>query len=141
MLKIKKKSTLPREFSPLEHIQPQQKEPIPTVQQSAPSVVTKEAKEAKEATPRVLMVAGQKYEVKVVNGKRLMEPIASPLPLRKPLKRQREKERNGEENVETRKELMECSEAMKPMEEEAGESIESFKPMDESKTSEKPKDK
>ena len=29
---------------------------------------------------RVVVVAGQRYEVKVVNGKRLMEPIASPVP-------------------------------------------------------------
>lgn len=29
---------------------------------------------------RVVMVSGQKYEVKVVDGKRVMEPINSPLP-------------------------------------------------------------
>lgn len=53
----------------------------------------------------MLMVAGQKYEVKVVNGKRLMEPIASPLPLRRPLKRAREKKE------EEKKKTMEANEA------------------------------
>lgn len=120
MLNIKKKSSFPRDGSPLEHIKPQQREPAPP---TPPPVVA--AAQTKEPAPRVLMVAGQKYEVKVVNGKRLMEPIASPLPLRKPLKRAREKEK--ERIVETG-ETRETGEAVGRKEPEASERVEREKP-------------
>ena len=49
-----------------------------------PAVPAAPAAPAAPASPsspnRVVVVAGQRYEVKVVNGKRLMEPIASPVP-------------------------------------------------------------
>lgn len=63
-------------LSPIETIPPQQNvDPVP----STPKTVRAVAKEnSNEAGPRVVTVAGQKYEVRVVNKKRLMIPIGSP---------------------------------------------------------------
>lgn len=48
---------------------------------AVPAVPAAPAAPASPSSPnRVVVVAGQRYEVKVVNGKRLMEPIASPVP-------------------------------------------------------------
>lgn len=63
-------------LSPIETIPPQQNvDHVP----STPKTVRAVAKEnSNEAGPRVVTVAGQKYEVRVVNKKRLMIPIGSP---------------------------------------------------------------
>ncbi|KAK8810859.1 hypothetical protein WA556_003942, partial [Blastocystis sp. ATCC 50177/Nand II] len=56
------------------------------IQPQAPAPPQTPVKPAPVSTPapvspnRVVVVAGQRYEVKVVNGKRLMEPIGSPVP-------------------------------------------------------------
>lgn len=48
---------------------------------STPKTVKNVAKdEPAESGPRVVTVAGQKYEVRVINKKRLMIPIGSLLP-------------------------------------------------------------
>ncbi|KAM7456556.1 hypothetical protein BLSTO_02689 [Blastocystis sp. subtype 1] len=70
-----KKSTRPAVISSLERIQPQAPAPPQTPVKPAPMSTP-----APVSPNRVVMVAGQRYEVKVVNGKRLMEPIGSPVP-------------------------------------------------------------
>ncbi|OAO17892.1 hypothetical protein AV274_0348 [Blastocystis sp. ATCC 50177/Nand II] len=70
-----KKSTRPAVISSLERIQPQAPAPPQTPVKPAPVSTP-----APVSPNRVVVVAGQRYEVKVVNGKRLMEPIGSPVP-------------------------------------------------------------
>lgn len=62
-------------ISSLERIQPQAPAPPQTPVKPAPVSTP-----APVSPNRVVVVAGQRYEVKVVNGKRLMEPIGSPVP-------------------------------------------------------------
>ena len=82
MAKFTKKSCGGYPVSLLERIQPQLTPPPvtptkPPVTQSAPV-----------SPNRVVVVAGQRYEVRIVNGKRLMEPIGSLVPpIRSPRKR------------------------------------------------------
>ena len=75
---------------------PQQPEEVPDT--------TPESSKPQEQ-PRILMVAGQEYEVRVVNGKRLIVPTSSPV-IRKPIRRipaedQVKKEHVGAKQSET----------------------------------------
>lgn len=56
---------------------PQQPEEVPNAIPESPKP---------QEHPRILMVAGQEYEVRVVNGKRLIVPTSSPV-TRKPIRR------------------------------------------------------
>lgn len=82
MAKFTKKSCGGYPVSSLERIQPQLTPPPvtptkPPVTQNAPV-----------SPNRVVVVAGQRYEVRIVNGKRLMEPIGCIVPpIRSPRKR------------------------------------------------------
>ena len=82
MAKFTKKSCGGYPVSSLERIQPQLTPPPvtptkPPVTQNAPV-----------SPNRVVVVAGQRYEVRIVNGKRLMEPIGCLVPpIRSPRKR------------------------------------------------------
>ena len=82
MAKFTKKSCGGYPVSSLERIQPQLTPP--PVTPTKPPV----AQNAPVSPNRVVVVAGQRYEVRIVNGKRLMEPIGCLVPpIRSPRKR------------------------------------------------------
>ena len=82
MAKFTKKSCGGYPVSSLERIQPQLTPP--PVTPTKPPV----AQNAPVSPKRVVVVAGQRYEVRIVNGKRLMEPIGCLVPpIRSPRKR------------------------------------------------------
>ena len=82
MAKFTKKSCGGYPVSSLERIQPQLTPP--PVTPTKPPV----AQNAPVSPNRVVVVAGQRYEVRIVNGKRLMEPVGCIVPpIRSPRKR------------------------------------------------------
>ena len=82
MAKCTKKSCGGYPVSSLERIQPQLTPP--PVTPTKPPV----AQNAPVSPNRVVVVAGQRYEVRIVNGKRLMEPVGCIVPpIRSPRKR------------------------------------------------------